>query len=124
MAAGLVTEADSVMCWMDSLKDVVKDAPGVGVAGFLMLKVWVPSDVLVDGRSGPALWQDDDGTLWLDVSAGVHQVVLQGPLPPRDAVQIALPSKPHVISASVRGWHLAGVGDDGSLWFKFIGTKV
>jgi hypothetical protein len=76
---------------------------------------WVPSDVLVDGRSGPTLWQDDGGTLSLDVASGVHQVVLEGPLPARDAVQIALPSKPHVIASSVRGWRLAGVGDDGEI---------
>jgi hypothetical protein len=76
---------------------------------------WVPSDVLFDGRSGPQLWQDDDGTLWLSVAAGSHQVVLDGPLPARDMVQIALPNKPHVITTSVRGWRLAGVGDDGEI---------
>jgi hypothetical protein len=76
---------------------------------------WVPADVLVDGRSGPQLWQDDDGTLWLNVAAGSHQVVLDGPLPARDVVQIALPNKPHVIATSVRGWRLAGVGDDGEI---------
>jgi hypothetical protein len=76
---------------------------------------WVPADVLVDGRSGPQLWQDDDGTLWLSVAAGSHQIVLDGPLPARDVVQIPLPNKPHVISTSVRGWRLAGVGDDGEI---------
>jgi hypothetical protein len=76
---------------------------------------WVPADVVVDGRSGPQLWQDEAGTLWLSVAAGSHQVVLDGPLPPRDVVQLPLPNKPHVISASVRGWRLAGVGDDGEI---------
>jgi hypothetical protein len=76
---------------------------------------WVPADVLVDGRSGPQLWQDGSGTLWLSVPAGSHQVVLDGPLPARDVVQIPLPEKPHVISTSVRGWRLAGVGDDGEI---------
>jgi len=76
---------------------------------------WVPSDVLVDGRQGPQLWQDDDGTLWLSVAAGAHQVVLDGPLPARDVVQIPLPNKPHVIAVSVHGWRLAGVGDDGEI---------
>ena len=74
---------------------------------------WTPSKATLDG-SPAALRRAEDGSLWAPVPPGAHQLTLEGPLPERDAVQISLPLKPHRVTASVTGWALNGVRDDGS----------
>jgi hypothetical protein len=78
-------------------------------------KHWEPSDVTLDGKPAPALTRDDNGTVWLHVGPGSHQVMLEGPLPAREVVQLPLPRKPHAITTSLRGWKLDGVGEDGEI---------
>ncbi len=73
---------------------------------------WTPSKVSLDGAPA-TLRRVEDGSLWAPVTPGAHVLVLEGPLPERDAVQIALPLKPHRVTASVAGWVLNGVRDDG-----------
>lgn len=73
---------------------------------------WLPTQVLVDGKPATALRLQED-RLWLAVSPGSHQVVLEGPLPRRATVQLALPLKPHRVEAKVKGWQLDGVHEDG-----------
>ncbi|MEQ1917900.1 MAG: hypothetical protein ABL955_01765 [Elusimicrobiota bacterium] len=73
---------------------------------------WTPSKASLDGAPA-TLRRVEDGSLWAPVSAGAHVLVLEGPLPERDAVQIALPLKPHRVTSSVAGWVLNGVRDDG-----------
>jgi hypothetical protein len=79
------------------------------------LAQWTPQTVTIDGKPSPALFRDEDGTLWVRLGPGQHQLLLDGPLPARDVVQIPLPDKPHAVSAAVRGWKLDGVGDDGEI---------
>lgn len=74
---------------------------------------WAPSSVLLDGQAARALLRTDDGILWLELSAGVHQIVMEGPLPDRDSVQLALRVKPHRVEVSAEGWAVAGVHEDG-----------
>ena len=76
---------------------------------------WQPQSVLVDGAASLAMARDSSGTLWVNVPAGVHQVVGVGVLPPRTNVQIALPLRPHSIELSVEGWNVDGVRDDGQV---------
>jgi hypothetical protein len=76
---------------------------------------WLPSQVLLDGKPAGALVRDDAGALWLRVPAGGHQVVLEGALPPRDAVQIAFPLRPHAVTTSARGWRVEGLTEDGQI---------
>jgi hypothetical protein len=78
-------------------------------------KHWVPSEVALDGKPSAALTRDEAGTLWLRLSPGSHQVLLDGPLPAREVVQIPMRLKPHAISTSVRGWKLHGLGEDGEI---------
>ena len=73
---------------------------------------WTPSDVLVDGHPAQSLARIDD-VLWVALDAGVHQVVLEGPLPDRASVQLSLPMKPHHVEVSAAGWTVAGVHEDG-----------
>ena len=74
---------------------------------------WLPERVLVDGNPAQGLLRTADGQLWLRVSQGTHDVTVEGALPSRESVQIALPLKPHHVEATVDGWSLEGVHEDG-----------
>lgn len=74
---------------------------------------WSAARVIVDAEPAEALARDESGVLWLAVAAGQHQIVLEGALPPLDAVDLPLPLKPHRVEAQVTGWSLAGLREDG-----------
>ena len=78
-------------------------------------KHWLPAQVLLDGKPAVALLRDDEGQLRLRVEAGGHQVVMEGPLPARDVVQIPFALKPHALAAAIRGWRLEGLTEDGEV---------
>lgn len=79
------------------------------------LEGWQPQRVYLDGRPAPALRRGEQGTLWLAVEAGAHQVVLEGALPVRDTVQVPLPMRPQRVEPGrTPGWELAGVRDNGT----------
>ncbi len=74
---------------------------------------WSPEVVTVDGKPGRALQRTKDGKLWLLLEPGPHQVLVSGKLPARELVQIALPLRPHRVEASLEGWTLEGLHEDG-----------
>ncbi|MBI5210815.1 MAG: hypothetical protein HY927_12665 [Elusimicrobia bacterium] len=74
---------------------------------------WSPADVLLDGSPARGLLRSAEGALYLPVGPGTHQVVLMGPLPDRDNVQIPLPLKPRRVETQVSGWTVDGVREDG-----------
>lgn len=74
---------------------------------------WLPAEVLLDGKPAAAL-RSEDGRLWLQLTPGNHDVLLGGPLPDRDTVQLALPLKPHRVDVRARGWRVDGVREDGT----------
>lgn len=76
-------------------------------------KHWLPRTVIVDGKPASALSRGPDGVLLLAVDEGAHQVQLEGPLPPRDTVQVPLPLKSYRVESKVEGWTLDGVHEDG-----------
>jgi hypothetical protein len=51
----------------------------------------------------------------LALPPGVFTVELQGPLPGRETIQLALPMRPRHASASVRGFRLDGIHEDGAV---------
>lgn len=73
---------------------------------------WTPAQVVVDGKPARALLRKD-GKLWLLLPQGSHQVLLEGALPARELVQLALPLKPHRVEATLEGWTLEGLHEDG-----------
>ena len=73
------------------------------------------SQVEIDGHPAPALWRDGEGALWVEVPTGAHEITLEGPLPKRDQVQIALPMKPHYTVVHATGWTVQGLQDDGQV---------
>lgn len=73
---------------------------------------WTAQSITVDGRAAAAALADG-GALWIAIPAGRHDVVLEGPLPRRDAVQLALPLVPRRATFSSSAWALDGLGDNG-----------
>ncbi|HEX2657435.1 MAG TPA: hypothetical protein VHU40_04155, partial [Polyangia bacterium] len=76
---------------------------------------WLPETVLLDGKPAATLTRDDDGRLWIAVSAGTHQVVMEGPLPPRETVQIPFKTLPRAVTVTARGWKVDGLTDEGQI---------
>ena len=75
---------------------------------------WLPTSVVVDGQpTAGGLVRTGDGALALELAPGRHEVVLEGPLPARETVQIALPLKPHRVEAKATGWTVDGIHEDG-----------
>jgi len=78
--------------------------PLVGLRGH-----WTPSQVLLDGEETVALHHDKQGLLWLKVPAGQHEVLMRGLLPQQATVQLMLPLKPHIMTAtSNQYWQVEG----------------
>lgn len=74
---------------------------------------WLPERVLVDGKAAQGMRRSAEGQLWLRLSPGAHDVSVEGALPSRESLQIALPLKPHHVAVSLEGWSLEGVHEDG-----------
>lgn len=76
-------------------------------------EMWSPDHVLVDGKAAEALTRVG-GSLFVALSAGVHEVQFAGALPARSSLQIALPLKPHRVEVKAQGWEVAGIHEDGA----------
>ena len=77
---------------------------------------WLPESVIVDGSRSGAIRRDPSGVLWLRLSPGTHEVVLEGAMPPQALVQLPLPLAPHrtLLATPPRGYDVVGIGPDGS----------
>ncbi|MCA9772999.1 MAG: hypothetical protein KC466_11370, partial [Myxococcales bacterium] len=78
------------------------------------LDEWSPELVTVDGGPAGAMSRTPDGRLWLVLTQGPHQLVLEGPLARRESVRLHLPLRPKRLEARLAGWTLAGLRDDGA----------
>ncbi len=76
-------------------------------------KHWSPNAVMVNGEPARDLARAESGELWLKLTAGLHQVVLSGPLPPRNTIDLALPLTPHRVDVDASGWGIEGVHENG-----------
>jgi hypothetical protein len=76
------------------------------------LPAWSPVSVLVDGKSDVAL-RRDDGYLWVALSAGVHQVHVEGLLADVTEWEWTFQLKPHRVTVDAPGWSFSGVRADG-----------
>ncbi|HEY7370702.1 MAG TPA: hypothetical protein VIF57_00895 [Polyangia bacterium] len=78
-------------------------------------KHWLPAQVLLDGKPAGTLVRDEDGAPFIRLPAGGHQIVMEGPLPARDVVQIPFPLAPHALTTAVHGWRVEGLDEDGQV---------
>lgn len=74
---------------------------------------WEPTEVRLDDRLAPALARTGGGRLWVRVPEGRHRLVLAGPLPHRDVVQVPLQVRPGRVEARADGWTVDGLHEDG-----------
>ncbi len=73
------------------------------------LDKWVPRTVLVNNVIAKNLQYDANQQLWLNLPAGVHDVVMEGLIGDQDKFEIGIPLKPKDISQSANGWTIEGI---------------
>ncbi len=76
-------------------------------------KEWLPSSLTLDGQAFAGVILGNDDSLWIQVPSGVHQLVLEGPLPEQESVSLALPMKAYFVSANLQGWSMEGLHENG-----------
>ncbi|MBI4345702.1 MAG: hypothetical protein HY553_02530 [Elusimicrobia bacterium] len=76
-------------------------------------KEWLPARAWVDGAPA-GVHRTPEGTLYVAVPAGAHQVLLEGPLPARDSIQLSFPFRPRRVRGRVAGWTVHGILEDGA----------
>ena len=74
---------------------------------------WQPETVRVDGRPAPALQRSASGVLHVVLEPGLHELLLEGPLPSRSTLSLHLPSQPMFTEVSAQGWTVEGLQEDG-----------
>ncbi|MDO9270474.1 MAG: hypothetical protein Q7T96_15325 [Methylobacter sp.] len=72
---------------------------------------WFPNQILVDGKTTPGLYRDNNG-LWINLSEGEHQVVLSGVTPLLSKFTLPLPLKPNWVSIQNTGWQVIGLQEN------------
>ncbi|MBF0136803.1 MAG: hypothetical protein HQL65_11230 [Magnetococcales bacterium] len=79
-------------------------------------KQWLPTRVLLNGEPATHLQRDEQGTLWILVPQGVHQVLLEGATPAQEVIQIPFVLQPHRVTLTrVTGWKVDGLHDNGAV---------
>lgn len=84
-----------------ALADVTLPLPGQGAN-------WRPTLITVDGKPA-AVRRDDAGALWIAVSKGVNQVMLEADVGEASTVDIALPLPARDVKVQADGWTLSGL---------------
>lgn len=74
---------------------------------------WLPRQIQLDGSASTALLRHQDGTLYMRLPAGIHNVRLMGPVPEQGNIQLPLSLRPHRVTAQTVGWTLHGVDENG-----------
>jgi hypothetical protein len=74
---------------------------------------WLPDRVTDNGIDAKGLYRSENGELWIQLDEGIHQVVLTGPLPMRDSVQLPLPLKPRHVAYAAKKWIVRGISENG-----------
>lgn len=73
---------------------------------------WAPASVTLDG--GRAALASADGHAQVRVPVGVHRIVLEGPLPPKDALALTFPAPPKRLAFESAAWRVEGLKADGT----------
>ncbi|MGI9202016.1 MAG: hypothetical protein ACR2QL_13215 [Woeseiaceae bacterium] len=106
VAAEVAIDTDSIRMdlTVHALEDVAIPLPGSDSG-------WRPAAILLDGSAAGQISRAPDQTLWLRLLPGRHTVVLSGPIPAVDSLEISFPTPPRVVSSDSDGWFVAGIKD-------------
>ncbi len=74
---------------------------------------WTPTNITLDDAPLDGLLRVADGTYLVALPAGHWRLVLAGPLPARDQVQLPLPLPPQRVEVSGEGWRVEGLDENG-----------
>jgi len=87
---------------------------------------WLPTQILLNGSPASALARDPDQVIWLSLSSGHHDVVLQGPMSQRISFPLSLPLSPNFSSWSStdNSWTIEGIDEDGVANSQLQFTRV
>lgn len=97
-------EAMTVELAVHALEDVGVSLPG-------SRRGWRPETVRIDNTASAQIHAGADRTLWIAVTAGRHRILLQGPLPPVDSLEVPFPATPRAMAVQADGWTVTGIED-------------
>ena len=106
VAADVAVGVDSIRMTLTvhALADVAVPLPGSEQG-------WRPRAVLLDGSAAGQVIRAQGQSLWIRLAAGRHTVVLSGPVPDVDSLEVPFPTPPRVIETDSNGWFVAGIKD-------------
>lgn len=88
---------------------------------------WFPNQVVDNDKTATGLYRSDD-KLWINLSAGTHDVVLRGATPLLKQFSLPLIVKPKRVTLEKSAWEVVGVHENGlvddSLQFKRLASSV
>jgi hypothetical protein len=74
---------------------------------------WLPSQVIVDGKTAQALYRSGNGKLWVGLLKGKHKLKMSGVAPLLNTFFIPLQLKPHWLEVTKSGWLVEGINEQG-----------
>lgn len=72
---------------------------------------WRPEQVSIDSKPAALVYRDEQRRLWSLLDEGQHRILLSGPLPPVDALELPFPVPPRVVTAKADGWSVSGISE-------------
>lgn len=73
------------------------------------IRSWSPHEVMAGSIKSQSLVHQNDGTLWILISAGIHQISLRGPSPEKNSFDLPLALRPRHSSIISNGWDVQGL---------------
>ena len=122
VAADIAIGDDTVRMTMNvhALEDVVVPLPGSE-------RGWRPTAILLDGTALGQISREQNGTLQVRLQPGRHTIVMSGPVPAVDSLEIPFPAPPRFVEVDSDGWFVAGTKDrrllSGSLQLTRLQTE-
>ncbi len=122
VAADIAIDAQSIRMTLSihAMEEVAVPLPGSDAG-------WRPVAVLLDGTAAGQISRGPNQSLWVRLQPGRHTVVLSGPIPAVDSLEIPFLTPPRVVATTSDGWFVAGVKDrrllSGSLQLTRLETE-
>jgi hypothetical protein len=122
VAADITIDAQSIRMTLTihAVQEVAVPLPGSDAG-------WRPVAVLLDGTAAGQISRGPNQSLWVRLQPGRHSVVLSGPIPAVDSLEIPFLTPPRVVTTKSDGWFVAGIKDrrllSGSLQLTRLETE-